>query len=104
MSVDPAWLSWSKLSSTITLSELYNKTLTLHNYNSHLSTAIAFSYGQLIPNLHYIELDLDDVRWKDAIVDRVPIVADGRLDLKVEAGWGINPLIEEMRPYILYEY
>ena len=104
MSVDPAWLSWSRLSSTITLSELYSKTLTLHNYNSHLSTAIAFSYGQLIPNLHYIELDLDDVKWKDSIVDKIPVVANGRLDLKVRAGWGVNPLIEEMKPYLLYEY
>jgi len=104
MSVDPAWLSWSRLSSAITLSNLYNKPLTLHNYNSHLSTAMAYSYGQLIPNLHYIELDLDDVPWKDDIVDALPVLSEGHVTVRSGPGWGVNILLAELKPYILHEY
>ena len=41
-----------------------------------------------------MEADIDDVPWKDEIVDEIPVIKDGRIYLNDKPGWGIN-LVKE---------
>ncbi len=37
-----------------------------------------------------MEIDIDDVPWKDQIVDEVPEIKDGKIFLNNKPGWGVN--------------
>src|SRR6185503_4843593 len=43
-----------------------------HNYYSHLATFIAAQWCAAIPNVRMIEIDVDDVAWRDEVTTRVP--------------------------------
>ena len=41
-----------------------------------------------IPNFRVMEIDIDDVPWKDDLVTTVPEIGDGHLVLPSGPGWG----------------
>jgi L-alanine-DL-glutamate epimerase-like enolase superfamily enzyme len=41
-----------------------------------------------VPNVRIVEIDVDDVPWKDELVDRPPVVEAGQLRLPAGPGWG----------------
>jgi galactonate dehydratase len=45
-----------------------------HNYHGWLGTAISAHFCAAIPNFKVLEVDVDDVPWKDEIVTVVPRV------------------------------
>ena len=50
-----------------------------HNYYSHFSTYMNAAYWQVHPNVRIMEVDVDDVPWKDELVDQTPEIHNGRL-------------------------
>lgn len=43
-----------------------------------------------LPNFRIMEIDVDDVPWKDDIVTNVPEIEDGYLKLPQGPGWGVE--------------
>ena len=41
-----------------------------------------------VPNFRIMEIDVDDVPWKDEIVTNIPEIVDGHLILPKGPGWG----------------
>ena len=41
-----------------------------------------------VPNFRIMEIDVDDVPWKDEIVTNVPEIVDGYFMLPKGPGWG----------------
>lgn len=70
-----------------------------HNYYSHLSTNISLHFCSLVNNVKIMEVDIDDVPWKDEIVDEIPVIKDGRIYLNDKPGWGINLVEDQLKKY-----
>jgi galactonate dehydratase len=92
--VDVCWngLATSKLVADYAC--LHELNVAPHNYYSHLATCISAQFCAAVPNAAILEVDVDDVPWKDDLVTAVPTIADGELVLPDGPGWGVD-LVEE---------
>jgi len=72
------------------LCDTYHVNCATHNYHGWLGTAISAHFSAAIPNFKVLELDVDDVPWKDEIVTVVPTLKDGVLQLPSGPGWGVD--------------
>jgi galactonate dehydratase len=61
-----------------------------HNFNGHLGSLISAHMCAAIPNFRVMEIDIDDVLWKDEIVTIPPIIETGDLLLPTSPGWGAD--------------
>jgi L-alanine-DL-glutamate epimerase-like enolase superfamily enzyme len=43
-----------------------------------------------VPNVRIMEIDIDDVPWKDELVDRPPVIEKGELVMPTRPGWGAD--------------
>ena len=56
-------------------------------------------FAAAIPNLRILEVDVDDVPWKDAITSAAPMIENGILSVPEGPGWGIEVNEEELRKH-----
>ena len=87
-SVDVIWNGFHQAKKIADLAETFEVNCAPHNYYSHLATFIAAQWCAAIPNARILELDVDDVPWRDELVTAVPEIADG--ELRVPAGPGVG--------------
>ncbi len=97
LSVDLLWNGFWQSKKIADTAEAYELNITPHNYYSHLATFIAANFAAVIPNFQILELDIDDVPWKDSIVSHVPVVENGHLILPTRSGWGADLNEEELK-------
>lgn len=95
-SLDVVWNGFLQSKKVSDLAELYEINVTPHNFNSHLSTFISAQFAALVPNLRIMEVDVDDVPWRDEVSTVVPRIANGMLMVPQGPGWGT-----EMREDVL---
>jgi L-alanine-DL-glutamate epimerase-like enolase superfamily enzyme len=91
--VDVPWNGFAQSKRIAELAESYELNIAPHNYYSHLSTLHSAHLCATVPNVKIMEIDVDDVPWKDELVDVPPTVADGELHISARPGWGAD-LIE----------
>jgi L-alanine-DL-glutamate epimerase-like enolase superfamily enzyme len=60
-----------------------------HNFYGNLSTAMSAHFCAAIPNFRIMEIDIDDVPWKDEVVTP-PRIENGHLLLSDAPGWGVE--------------
>ena len=74
------------------LCDTFDVNVAAHNHTSGwLGTAICAHFCAAIPNFQVLELDVDDVPWKDKIVvGAPPRVENGSFYLPTGAGWGVD--------------
>ena len=61
-----------------------------HNYYSHLGTYASASLCATLPNVRIMEIDIDDVPWKDDLVTEAPEIVDGYMTIPARPGWGAD--------------
>ncbi len=61
-----------------------------HNFYGHLSTMMSAHFCASVPNFRIMEIDIDDVPWKDDLVTHPPEIVDGHLVLSDRPGWGTD--------------
>merc|ERR1712232_710984 len=88
--VDVLWNGCWESIKIAALCDTYHVNCATHNYHGWLGTAISAHFSAAIPNFKVLEVDVDDVPWKDEIVTNVPILKDGVLQLPTGPGWGID--------------
>ncbi|MEK7067239.1 MAG: mandelate racemase/muconate lactonizing enzyme family protein [Patescibacteria group bacterium] len=100
-SIDIIWNGFAQSKKIADLAELYEVNITPHNYNGHLSTFISAQFCAVTPNLRMMELDVDDVPWRDELFTNSPKVTDGFLELPSGLGWGteINEKVIHDHPW-----
>ncbi len=81
-----AWLSMK----IAAMAEAYEINCAPHNFYGHLSTIMSAHLCVALPNFRIMEIDVDDVPWKDDIVTAVPEIEDGYLKLPQGPGWGVE--------------
>jgi len=88
--VDVLWNGCWESVKIAALAEAYQVSCATHNYHGWLGTAISAHFCAAIPNFKVLEVDVDDVAWKDEIVTVVPVIKDGVLHLPTGPGWGVD--------------
>lgn len=88
--VDVPWNGFAQSKRIADLAESYELNVAPHNYYSHLSTLHSAHLCASVPNVRIMEIDVDDVPWKDDLVDAPPVVRDGHLEIPTRPGWGAD--------------
>lgn len=89
-SVDVIWNGFGASKKIADLAELYEMNVSPHNYNGHLSTFISAHFCALVPNLRLMEVDVDDVPWREELFTRAPVIEDGAMQVPAAPGWGTD--------------
>jgi L-alanine-DL-glutamate epimerase-like enolase superfamily enzyme len=59
-----------------------------HNYYSHLADLHAIHLCAVLPNVRIMEIDIDDVPWKDDLLTAPVRIEAGHLFIPSGPGWG----------------
>lgn len=88
--VDVPWNGFAASKQVADLAESYELNVAPHNYYSHLSTLHSAHLCAVAPNVRIMEIDVDDVPWKDALVTHPPVIENGELLIPTRPGWGAD--------------
>ncbi len=86
--IDVPWNGILEAVKIAAMAEAYEINVAPHNFNGHLGTLMSAHFSAAVANFRVMEIDIDDVPWKDAVVSTVPVVEAGELLLPTGAGWG----------------
>jgi len=79
-----AWQSYK----IAAMADAYETNVAPHNFYGHLCTMMSAHFCAAIPNFRIMEIDIDDVPWKDDLVTHPPQIKDGELIVPDRPGWG----------------
>jgi galactonate dehydratase len=88
--VDVPWNGFGPSRRIADMAEAYEINVAPHNYYSHLATFISANLCAVTPNVRIMEIDIDDVPWKDELVTVKPTIQDGHLTIPTGPGWGTS--------------
>ena len=99
--IDVPWNGFSQSKKVGDLAEVYQLNVAPHNYYSHLATFISASLCAVLPNVRIMEIDIDDVPWKDDLVTNPPEIVDGYMTVPTGPGWGteLNEEVAREHPW-----
>jgi L-alanine-DL-glutamate epimerase-like enolase superfamily enzyme len=89
-SVDVIWNGFHQAKKIADLAETFEVNCAPHNYYSHLATFISAQWCAAIPNVRILEVDVDDVPWREELTTAVPQIANGTLTIPAGPGWGAD--------------
>ena len=88
--IDVPWNGFHQSKKIADMAETFGINCTVHNYYTHLATAISAQFCAAIPNVRIMETDVDDVPWKNDLTDWQPEIVDGLLTVPTGPGWGVE--------------
>ena len=79
--------------------------LSLRGYRNSRSTAmpssfISASLCAVLPNVRIMEIDIDDVPWKDELTTNTPEIANGHMKIPTRPGWGTDLNEEAVKAHL----
>ena len=93
--IDVPWNGFAQSKKVGDLAEAYQLNVAPHNYYSHLSTCISASLCAVLPNVRIMEIDVDDVPWREDMATNVPAIENGYLTIPTGVGWGTE-MVEDV--------
>lgn len=87
--VDVPWNGILESMKIAAMAEAFEVNCAPHNFYGNLSTAMSAHFCAAIPNFRIMEIDIDDVPWKDEVVSGHDI-RNGHLHLSDDPGWGVE--------------
>src|SRR4051795_4208647 len=87
---DVAWNGILESVKIAAMADAYEVNVAPHNFNGHLGSLISAHMCAVVPNFKVMEIDIDDISWKDDIVTKPPVIENGDLLLPTGPGWGAN--------------
>jgi galactonate dehydratase len=97
--VDVPWNGFSPSIKIASMAETYEINVAPHNYYSHLSTLISANLCAVTPNVRIMEIDIDDVPWKDDLLTTSVQIEDGHVLIPDGPGWGGDVNEEVLREH-----
>ena len=88
--IDVPWNGFSRSRDVALAAESYELNIAPHNYYSHLSTMISLNLCATLPNVRIMEIDIDDVPWKDDLTGGPLEITDGIIGIPDKPGWGVE--------------
>ena len=86
--IDVPWNGFAPSKKIGDLADVFQLNVAPHNYYSHLATYMSASLCAVLPNVRIMEIDIDDVPWKDDLTTYVPDIVDGYMKIPTRPGWG----------------
>ena len=86
--VDVPWNGLLESLKIAAMADAYEVNVAPHNFYGHLSTLMSAHFCAAVPNFRIMEIDIDDVPWKDDIVTVPPTIENGHLLVPKGPGWG----------------
>jgi len=71
-----------------TVLDAYEINVAAHNSHGPLGSLISAQFCAVIPNFRYLELDVDEVPWRSALVTHPAVIENGEYVLPDRPGWG----------------
>ncbi|MBV9833355.1 MAG: mandelate racemase/muconate lactonizing enzyme family protein [Alphaproteobacteria bacterium] len=97
--VDVPWNGLLESVKIAAMAEAYEINCAPHNFYGHLSTLMSAHFCAAIPNFRVMEIDIDDVPWKDDLVTHPPVIENGELVVPTRPGWGADINEEALRAH-----
>ena len=88
--VDVPWNGLGEAVKIAAMADAYEINVAPHNFYGHLSTLMSAHFCAVIPNFRIMEIDIDDVPWKDELVTVAPVIDKGELIVPTTPGWGAD--------------
>jgi len=88
--VDVPWNGLGEAVKIAAMADAYEINVAPHNFYGHLSTLMSAHFCAAIPNFRIMEIDIDDVPWKDELVTVAPVIDKGELVVPTAPGWGAD--------------
>ncbi|MBI4311416.1 MAG: mandelate racemase/muconate lactonizing enzyme family protein [Chloroflexi bacterium] len=88
--VDVPWIGFTEGKKVGELAEVHQLNVAPHNYYSHLASFISASLCAVLPNVRIMEIDVDQVPWKDDVVTQLPDIKNGHMAVPKGPGWGTD--------------
>ena len=86
--IDVPWNGIAQGKKVGDLAATFQHNVAPHNHYSHLSTFMSASLCATLPNVRIMEIDIDDVPWKDDLVTHKPEIVAGYITTPTGPGWG----------------
>jgi len=97
--IDVAWNGILESVKIANMADSYEVNVAPHNFNGHLGSLISAHFSAVVPNFKVMEIDIDDVLWKDDIVTAPPVIENGDMLLPTGPGWGADVNEEFVRAH-----
>ncbi|MDE0553429.1 MAG: mandelate racemase/muconate lactonizing enzyme family protein [Candidatus Poribacteria bacterium] len=99
--IDVPWNGFAPSKKIGDLANVFQLNVAPHNYYSHLATHTSASLCAVLPNVRIMEIDIDDVPWKDDLTTHVPDIVDGYMKIPTRPGWGtdLNEEVAKAHPW-----
>ena len=99
--IDVPWNGFGPSKKIGDLANVFQLNVAPHNYYSHLATYMSASLCAVLPNVRIMEIDIDDVPWKDDLTTHVPDIVDGYMKIPTRPGWGteLNEEVAKAHPW-----
>ncbi len=89
--IDAVWNGVWQSMKIAALAEAHEVNIAPHNFYGHLSTMMNAHFVAAVPNFRIMEIDIDQVAWRDELFTLAPEIEDGHLILPKTPGWGTEP-------------
>jgi L-alanine-DL-glutamate epimerase-like enolase superfamily enzyme len=97
--IDVAWNGILESMKIAAMADTYEVNVAPHNFNGHIGSLMSAHMCAAIPNFKVMEIDIEDVPWKDELVSPVPRIEDGMFMLPTGPGWGVEVNEEVIRAH-----
>lgn len=81
-----AWQSYK----IAALADTHETNIAPHNFYGHLASAMSANFCAAVPNFRIMEIEVDDVSWKDDLVTHPPEIVNGEYIISDRPGWGTD--------------
>jgi galactonate dehydratase len=88
--VDVPWNGILESMKIASMADSYEVNVAPHNFYGHLSTMMSAHFCAAVANFRIMEIDIDDVPWKDEVVMPAPTIENGHLIMPNRPGWGVE--------------
>jgi galactonate dehydratase len=98
--IDVPWNGILEAIKIAAMAETHEINVAPHNFNGHLGSLMSAHFCAAIPNFQVMEIDIDDVPWKDALITHPPVIDGGELLIPTGSGWGaeVNEEVIQAHP------
>jgi galactonate dehydratase len=97
--VDVPWNGLLESVKIANMAEAYEVNVAPHNFYGHLASFMSAQFCAAIPNFRIMEIEVDDIPWKDDLVTAAPRIENGELVLPSAPGWGADVNEEAVRAH-----
>jgi L-alanine-DL-glutamate epimerase-like enolase superfamily enzyme len=97
--IDVPWNGFAQAHIIGQMADAYELTVAPHNYYSHLADLHSLHLCAVLPNVQIMEIDVDDVPWKQQLVTNPPTISGGHMLLPSGPGWGADIDEEVLRAH-----